>query len=115
MQPIVRAHPDDVDVVVLYTEAAMLTHPIGASLWPRADAPANIAEARQRLEQVLAGHRDHIGAIHFYIHLMEDSPEWALAMPQAEKLAGSHRAPDTSSIWRRTSISRPVVTRTPRT
>jgi tetratricopeptide (TPR) repeat protein len=88
MQPIAHAHPDDVDATILYTEAVMLTYPLGAVWWPRQSTLANIVEARQLLEHVLARHRDHIGAIHFYIHLMEDSPEWGLAMPYAETLAG---------------------------
>lgn len=87
MHAIAQAAPDDIDATILYSEAVMLSYPIGAVWWPRDRELTNIAEARRLLERVLARHRYHIGAIHFYIHLMEDSPDWGLAMPHAEKLA----------------------------
>jgi tetratricopeptide (TPR) repeat protein len=87
MRGLAEAHPDDADAAILYSEAVMLTYPLGAVWWPRGAPHANIVEARQALERVLARDANHIGAIHFYIHLMEVSREFRVALPYAEKLS----------------------------
>lgn len=87
MKAIVRAHPDDTDATILYSEAVMLSYPVGAVWWPRDRRLENIGEARKALERALAQDANHIGAIHFYIHLMEDSPDWRAALPYADKLS----------------------------
>ena len=87
MQALVEAHPNDIDVNILYAEAVMLTYPIGAVWWPRGRSLENIVAARKALERSLARDANHIGAIHFYIHLMEDSADWRLALPYADKLS----------------------------
>lgn len=87
MHAIAQSAPNDIDVAVLATEAVMLTYPLGAPWWPRGGSLANIVEARRALEHSLARDSNHIGAIHFYIHLMEDSPDFRAALPYADKLA----------------------------
>lgn len=87
MHAILQANPDDADAAILYTEAVMLTYPLGSVWWPRGAPLANIVDARHMLERVLARDPNHIGAIHFYIHLMEVSRDFRVALPYADKLA----------------------------
>jgi tetratricopeptide (TPR) repeat protein len=84
MRDVYRAHPDDLDVAVLFADALMNLTPW--ALWDQATGePADGAatlEAKDVLERALA--RDdgkaHPGVLHMYIHLMEMSarPEGAL-------------------------------------
>ncbi|HUQ05414.1 MAG TPA: hypothetical protein VM261_23090 [Kofleriaceae bacterium] len=79
--------PDDDDLQVLLVEALYITVPLGTPNWP-AGAPASpvVLEQRAILEKVLARAPDHIGAIHFYIHLMEGAPDQERALAPAERL-----------------------------
>jgi len=87
LRALARAHPDDNDVQILLSEALMLTLPIGAPYWPAGTRIPAVTDARIALESVLARAPDHIGAIHFYIHLMEESSDLGKAIPYADKLA----------------------------
>jgi tetratricopeptide (TPR) repeat protein len=80
------AHPDDDDIAIWFAESLMLVLPPGSAWWP-ATPLAEITEARLALERTLARSPDHVGAIHFYIHLMEDGRERDKALPYAERLA----------------------------
>jgi tetratricopeptide (TPR) repeat protein len=84
MREVYRAHPDDLDVAVLFADALMNLTPW--ALWDQAtgepaDGAATLA-AKDVLERALAaeGGRAHPGILHMYIHLMEMSarPEDAL-------------------------------------
>ena len=72
------AHPDDLDVAVLFADALMNLTPW--ALWNTGTGqPAKGAatvEARAVLERALAGSEGqrHPGALHLYVHLMEMSP-----------------------------------------
>jgi tetratricopeptide (TPR) repeat protein len=87
LRVLAQDHPEDDDAAILLAEALMLTVPSGAAYWPPKPVVA-VTQAREALERVLARSPDHIGAIHFYIHLMEDGRERTKALPYADKLAG---------------------------
>jgi tetratricopeptide (TPR) repeat protein len=75
MQQVARAFPDDVDVLTLTAEALMLDTPAGTPPWKDGVATSpNIPEAQALLERALAAAPNHIGAIHFYIHLVDNGP-----------------------------------------
>ena len=79
------AFPGDADVAALYADALMLQHPW--DLWeingePRPWTP----EIREILERLLAHTPKHPGANHYYIHVMEPSPFYKLALPSADRL-----------------------------
>lgn len=89
MREVARQFPEDVDVLVLATEALMVDTPRGP-LWSKPDgrpSSANILEAQRLVEHALALAPDHIGAIHFYIHLLDDGPFQERTLPYADKLA----------------------------
>ena len=79
-------YPDNTDIVALYGEALMDEHP-----WDFWDANGTArpwtAKIKRTLEQALAEDPGHIGAIHLYIHAMEQSNTPELAEPYADKLA----------------------------
>lgn len=87
MREVYRAHRDDADAAVLFTDALMNLTPW--ALWDTSTgepaAGAATAEARTVLERVLAtaDGRKHPGALHLYIHLMEMSP-----VPEEARWAG---------------------------
>ncbi|MBX3724303.1 MAG: hypothetical protein KF823_00095 [Xanthomonadales bacterium] len=85
MAQVVRAHPDDLDAAVLYAEALMDLSPW--SYWGRDGEPLEHTQALvAALESVLARDPRHIGAIHYYIHAVEASPDPGRAEPHADTL-----------------------------
>jgi tetratricopeptide (TPR) repeat protein len=93
MGELARRYPDDLDAATLYAESAMNLRPW--QLWTRDGKPAEgTLEIVGVLESVLKRNPDHIGAIHYYIHAVEASPnpERALAyvsrLPQQVPSAG---------------------------
>ena len=88
MRVVYAQFPDDDDVCALTAEALMVRTP-----WLLWDLPnrmpaegADTAEAREILETAVArinqsGDNPHPGLLHFYIHLMEMSPEPEKALP----------------------------------
>lgn len=79
--------PDDPDVAVIAVEAAMDT--TSWVYWDdagREPVPA-MAKATPALEAVLKTHPNHPGAIHYYIHVTEDSLAPEKAAPHADRLA----------------------------
>ena len=65
------------------------------------------ARIREVLEKILANTPEHTGANHYYIHVMEPSPYFALAVPSADRLgkltpALSHTVHMPSHIYLRT-------------
>ena len=86
MQKVAKTYPGNTDIVALYAESLMDQHPW--DFWDE-DGKARpwTAEIKNTLEWALTDKSDHIGAIHLYIHAMEQSNTPELAEPYADKLA----------------------------
>src|SRR5580698_770356 len=86
MREVMKSYPNDMDAAVLFADAAMELH--AWKLWKRDATPeVGTLEAVQTLESVLKRDPDNIGANHFYIHVMEESPHPEKAMASARKMA----------------------------
>ena len=86
MRELVKIYPDDLDAATLFAESGMNLHPWG--LWHRDGTPeAGTREIQETLESVLRRAPDHMGAIHYYIHTVEASPNPEYALSGANKLA----------------------------
>lgn len=86
MRELMKHYPDDMDAAVLFADAAMDLH--AWKLWRKDGKPEEgTLEAVQALEAVLKRDPDNIGANHFYIHVIEESPHPERAMVSARKLA----------------------------
>ncbi len=85
MRAVARQFPDDADVATLAAEALMLdAAPPG---WKDGvPTSPNIPEAQRLLEHALAMAPHHIGAIHFYIHLLDGGPYEDRLGPYADEL-----------------------------
>ena len=87
MRELMKRYPNDMDAAVLFADAAMDLH--AWKLWKKDGKPEEgTLEAVQALESVLKRDPDNIGANHFYIHVIEESPHPEQAMASARKLAG---------------------------
>ena len=90
MAVVYAAHPDDLDVAALHADA--LLNVSAWQLWDltsgRPAVGARTVEARRVLERALGspGGMRHPGILHFYIHLMEMSPEPEAALTAAGAL-----------------------------
>lgn len=86
MARVVAQFPDDDDAATLYAEALMDLSPW--AYWKPDGAPAeHTPRLLGELERVLARNPRHIGAMHYYIHATEASPEPERAEPYADTLA----------------------------
>jgi hypothetical protein len=89
MRDLSQRYPDDPDARTLYAESMMDFRPY--HLWTPERKPAeNTVEIESALEDVLSKWPNHIGANHYYIHLME-------ASPHPEKALGSARLLETAA------------------
>lgn len=87
MKELSRRHPEDTDAAVLYAESLMDLHPW--KLWAPDGTPAEgTLEVVKVLERALARQRDHIGALHYYLHAIEASPHPERALAAAKRLEG---------------------------
>jgi tetratricopeptide (TPR) repeat protein len=85
MGELAKQYPDDLDAAVLYAESAMDLRPW--QLWTKDGKPAEGTEdIVATLESVLKRNPNHIGAIHYYIHAVEASPNPARALVYLDKL-----------------------------
>lgn len=85
MLDLTQKYPDDPDAGTLYAESMMDPRP--HFFWGRDGKPAeNTLEIESALEAVLRKSPDHIGANHYYIHLMEASPHPEKALASARLL-----------------------------
>jgi len=85
MQELVRQYPDDPDAATLYAESAMDLR--SWMLWNRDGTPAEgTQEIMDVLESVLRRNPNHLGANHYYIHIVEASPHPEWALPSADRL-----------------------------
>lgn len=86
MREVAARHPGNADIVALSAEALMDLHP-----WDFWDASGNARpwtpEITRTLEWALTDDPKHIGAIHLYIHAMEQSNQPERAEPYADQLA----------------------------
>ncbi|WP_334178529.1 hypothetical protein [Pseudoxanthomonas sp.] len=86
MARVVAQFPDDDDAATLYAEALMDLSPW--AYWKPDGAPAeHTPRLLGELERVLARNPRHIGAMHYYIHATEASPDPGRAEPYADALA----------------------------
>ncbi|HET9331488.1 MAG TPA: hypothetical protein VFO23_13255 [Steroidobacteraceae bacterium] len=87
MRQVAARYPDDLDVQTLCAESEMNVH--AWKLWTPAGEPvAGTAEIVARLEGVLRRDPSHPGANHYYIHVMEASPDPGKAAVAAQRLTG---------------------------
>ncbi|KAM3546002.1 hypothetical protein ARSEF1564_001095 [Beauveria bassiana] len=92
MSAVAAKFPDDLDVATLYADSLMNLNPW--ALWDiRTGKPAEGArtlETKRVLDHALSlpGGRQHPGALHLYIHLMEMSTTPEAALPAANLLRG---------------------------
>ncbi|MDQ6916536.1 MAG: hypothetical protein M3023_01800 [Pseudomonadota bacterium] len=87
MKELYRRHPQDTDAAVLYAESLMDLHPW--KLWAPDGKPAEgTLELTQVLERAMRQQRDHIGALHYYIHAVEASPHPERALAAVKRLEG---------------------------
>jgi len=85
MGELVKRYPDDLDAATLYAESAMDLRPW--QLWSLDGKPAEgTAEIVSVLESVLRRNPNHPGAIHYYIHAVEASPNPERALIYAQNL-----------------------------
>ena len=86
MARVVAQFPEDDDAATLYAEALMDLSPW--AYWEKDGTPARFTpRLLGELERVLARNPRHIGAMHYYIHATESSPEPQRAEPHADALA----------------------------
>ncbi|HEV7675521.1 MAG TPA: hypothetical protein VGQ12_13405 [Candidatus Angelobacter sp.] len=86
MGDVVKQFPDDLDAATLFAEAGMDLHPWG--LWrPDGTPEAGTEDVVAALESVLKRDPNHMGAIHYYIHAVEASPNPERALAAANRLA----------------------------
>ncbi len=106
MGELVQKYPDDLDAATLYAESAMDLRPW--QLWTADGKPAEgTEEIIAVLESVLRRDPNHIGAIHYYIHTVEASPNPERALVYAAKLptlmpAAGHLVHMPAHIYERT-------------
>jgi len=86
MREVVKKYPDDLDAATLFAESGMDLHPWG--LWhPDGTPEAGTEEIVSTLESVIRRDPNHLGAVHYYIHAVEASPNPERALAGANKLA----------------------------
>lgn len=106
MSELVKQYPDDLDAAVLYAESSMDLRPW--KLWTPDGKPApGTEEIVGILESVLRRNPNHPGAIHYYIHAVEASPNPERALAYAPKLgvlmpAAGHIVHMPAHIYQRT-------------
>jgi len=85
MRDVARQYPKDLDVQTLFAEAVMDTSPW--NYWqPDGTMKPSAKEALAAVESVLAQVREHPGADHLHIHLVEAGPHPEAAEPSADRL-----------------------------
>jgi len=86
MRELMKKYPDDLDAATLFAESGMNLHPWG--LWHVDGTPeAGTEEIVATLESVIRRDPNHLGAIHYYIHATEASPNPERALAYANRLA----------------------------
>ena len=87
MRTVAGQFPDDLDVQTMFAESLMNVN--AWKLWTLDGKPSpGTAEIVATLESVLARNPQHPGANHYYVHVIESSPDPAKAVAAAERLRG---------------------------
>lgn len=84
MRHVAHRYPDDPDAATLFAEALMNTMPW--NYWTNQKPKPETAEALNALELALRLNPNHLGALHFYIHVIEGSPNFTAGLPVADRL-----------------------------
>lgn len=85
MREVAKRYPNDLDAATFAAEAMMNLRPWG--LWTLDGQPQpGTLKIISTLESVLKRNPDHPGAIHYYIHTVEASPQPERAVPFADRL-----------------------------
>ncbi|HWW74037.1 MAG TPA: hypothetical protein VNZ44_01500, partial [Pyrinomonadaceae bacterium] len=101
-----KKYPQDLDAATLYAESMMNLRPW--RLWNKDGTPAEgTTEIVATLESVLKRNPNHVGAIHYYIHAVEASPDPGRALAYAPRLgrlmpAAGHIVHMPAHIYQRT-------------
>jgi len=86
MRELAKQFPDDLDAATLFAESGMNLHPWG--LWHVDGTPeVGTDEVVSTLESVIRRDPNHLGAVHYYIHAVEASPNPDRALAGANRLA----------------------------
>ena len=86
MREVSKKYPDDPDAATLFAESGMNLH--SWALWHVDGTPeAGTEEIVATLESVIRRDPNHLGAIHYYIHATEASPNPERALAGANRLA----------------------------
>jgi tetratricopeptide (TPR) repeat protein len=89
------AYPADDDAATLYAESIMDTQPWS---WSDGKPEGSAAQLASLLEGVLAHDPQHVGANHYYVHLMDEQGVAIRALPSAERLAALPAEPAASHL-----------------
>jgi tetratricopeptide (TPR) repeat protein len=85
MREVSRRFPENLDIATMFAESLMVLRPW--NFWTKDGRPNSITpEMVAVLESVLRRNPDHAGAIHYYIHAVEASPDPGRALPYADRL-----------------------------
>jgi hypothetical protein len=87
MMDVAKRYPDDNEIAVLTSEALMDLSPWDYWQAGGAEPKGHTAEIVRMLETVMNRNPDHIGAIHYYIHMVEASDRPERAVSGADRLA----------------------------
>lgn len=87
MMDVAGRYPADSEIAVLTAEALMDLSPWDYWQAGGAEPKGHTAEIVRMLEGVMKRNPDHIGAIHYYIHMVEASDRPERAVPGADRLA----------------------------
>jgi tetratricopeptide (TPR) repeat protein len=87
MMDVAKRYPADTEIAVLTAEALMDLSPWDYWQAGGTEPKGHTAEIVRMLEGVMNRNPDHIGAIHYYIHMVEASDRPERAVPGADRLA----------------------------
>lgn len=97
MRAVAAEFSEDDDVQIAFAEALVIATPRFVPLWEDGKPTSPyVEEARGAIEGVLERSPQSIGAIHYYIHIADQSPHVAKAAPYADKLGAL--APDAGHL-----------------
>lgn len=84
MKKVVQEYPEDLDAATLYAESILNLDPW--KWWYKGKANPGTYEAIDKLEFVLMRNPEHLGANHYYVHALEESPFPERALMSAHRL-----------------------------
>ncbi len=87
MKAVAKKYPDDPEAQTLYAEATMDLSPWNYWEARGARARPGTQDVVTTLERTLKKYPDHLGACHFYIHIVEASTTPGRALPCADRMA----------------------------